>query len=250
MLLEPAGGGVVRTPSGRFLRLQDPPPGLAAALAGGRVDDAAAAEYADLLTAELVAREGRDADRRWPAARRDVCLVGAGETVDALAEALSGWGIEPVAGGPDGLAAPPRLVIAVAETPRERAHWGELDTLPARGIAWLRGYREGETCFVDPLAVTTGDPGSEQVRRRRLAASSVPRELAVWQRAVASAPAPLPVAARTLLLARVLTVALAWAQDAPALDAFRRTLWKLVAPSMTITEHPVLGYDEPPAGRR
>lgn len=243
VLLGPAGDGVVRTRSGRFLRLEDPPAGLADALAGGRAGDSAASEYADRLRTELAARECRDADERWPAERRGVRLIGAGETVDALTKALPGCAI-------DGRAPRPQLVIAVAETPRERAHWAELDTYPARGVAWLRAYREGATCFVDPIAVTTDDPGSEQVRRRRLAASPVPRELAAWQRTVASAAAPLPVAARTLLLARVLTVALAWAQDAPALEAYRRTLWRLGTSSMTITEHSLLGYDEPPVGRR
>ncbi|MFD0802624.1 hypothetical protein ACFQZU_15035, partial [Streptomonospora algeriensis] len=70
-------------------------------------------------------------------------------------------------------------------------------------------------------------------------------ELAAWQRSASHAPPALPAAARILLLGRILTVALAWAQETDELARFRTTLWKYVSASATATEHTVLGYPEP-----
>ncbi|WP_017627594.1 hypothetical protein [Nocardiopsis chromatogenes] len=258
-LIGPDGTGAVRTSSGRFLRLQNPAPGLIGALTGtpdqgtGGTGGGESGAYAERLAAEMSAREADDAERRWPSARRDVALVGKGAPVDALADALNGWGLS-ATHVPDAAELradrPWDLVIAYADSPRERAGWDTLDRLPERGTAWLRAHREGGVCFVDPIAVSADDPTAEQVRRRRLAASPVPGELDAWQRGAAASPHasdPLPSAACTLLTGRVLTVALAWAQQAEALEGYRGTLFKLVAATGALSEHPVLGYDAPPA---
>ncbi|MBV2364170.1 hypothetical protein ACFPZ0_00185 [Streptomonospora nanhaiensis] len=254
VLVDHDGTGVVRTSSGTFLRLRHPPAGLVGALSGAPADDPEAGAYAEKLAAQMAAREDADAERRWPSARRGVGLVGHGAPVEALADALTGWGVSPARLSADAAASgrgrpgrPWDLVIAYADSPAERARWDLLDTLPGEGVAWLRAYREGGVCFVDPISLTPGDPTAEQVRRRRLAASPVPRQLDAWQRAAAGPRDELPPAARTLLAGRILTVALAWAQQADTLEGYRNTLWRLVASTGTLSEHPVLAYDPPPA---
>ncbi|MDA2811904.1 hypothetical protein O4J56_14770 [Nocardiopsis sp. RSe5-2] len=259
------GTGAVRTSSGRFLRLQNPAPGLVRALTGAPEEDAGGAgegedggdtggaAYAHRLAAEMASREADDAERRWPAERRNVALIGHGAPVDALADALDGWGLSATR-FPDAADLPADqgwdLVIGYADSPRERAGWDTLDTLPERGTAWLRAYREGTVCFVDPIAVSTDDPTAEQVRRRRLAASPVPGELDAWQRGAAAsprAPEPLSPAASTLLTGRMLTVALAWAQRSDTLEGYRSMLFMFVAATGALSEHPVLAYDAPSA---
>ncbi|MBB4932795.1 hypothetical protein F4561_003615 [Lipingzhangella halophila] len=267
VLIDGDGTGSVRTLAGRFLRLRSPPPGLLDALAGTAGGEEASSAYADRLTEAMAARELDDAERRWPARRRDVVLVGDGPVLDALAEALGELGADitrqrggtedaadgpaPSAVAPDSEAAPEagperrRLVVAFAETPADRAEWAAFDSLPEHGTAWLGGYREGDNCFVDPIRLSADDPTARQVQKRRLAASPVPRELAAWQRSATHAPPELTAAARTLLIGRMLTVALAWAQESDDLTRFRSSLWKYVSASATATEHTVLGYPEP-----
>ncbi|KIH99554.1 hypothetical protein LP52_06660 [Streptomonospora alba] len=264
VLVDGDGTGAVRTPAGRFLRLRFPPPGLLDALAGTAGGEEASSAYADRLTEAMAARERDDAERRWPARRRDVVLLGGGPVLDALAEALGELGADitrhrggtadepaPSAVAPDSGIAPEagpgcrRLVVAFAETPAERAGWAAFDSLPEQGTAWLGGYREGDNCFVDPIRLSADDPTADQVQKRRLAASPVARELAAWQRSASHAPPALPAAARTLLIGRMLTVALAWAQETDELARFRTSLWKYVSASATATEHTVLGYPEP-----
>ncbi|GAA1456735.1 hypothetical protein NE857_18015 [Nocardiopsis exhalans] len=270
-IVDSAGTGVVRTSSGRFLRLVSPPDDLPDVLGGASSADGKTAAYAEALRAKVSAREEEDAQHRWPGPRREVALIGTGPLVDAVAEALTGWGAavtrhtdgDALLDSIDGAAASDRpdsgtaglrgegtppwgLVIAYADSPAERLGWDRLDALPGQGVAWLRAYREGENCFVDPLSLDGDDPGAEQVYRRRLAASFVPRELDTWRRA-AVACAPPSAAAHTLMTGRLLTLALAWAQGADALEGYRGTLWKLVPATGTISEHPVLAYDPPPS---
>ncbi|GAA4912692.1 hypothetical protein [Streptomonospora salina] len=270
VLIDGDGTGSVRTPAGRFLRLQSPPSGLIDTLTGATGGEEASSAYADRLTEVMAARERGDAERRWPAGRRDVVLLGGGPVLDVLAEVLGelGAGItrnrggtaDAAADGPAPSAAAPgseaaieagpgrrRLVVAFAETPAERADWAAFGSLPEHGTAWLGGYREGDNCFVDPIRLSADDPTADQVQKRRLAASPVPRELAAWQRSATRAPPALPAAARTLLIGRMLTVALAWAQETDELTRFRTSLWKYVSASATATEHTVLGYPEPHA---
>ncbi|GAA1530839.1 MAG: hypothetical protein ACTMKZ_00665 [Brevibacterium aurantiacum] len=250
ILLDHAGAGVARTASGRFLRLQSPPPRLVGTLAGTDEGTTQSREHAADLSAELQAREAADAQIRWPARRRQVVLIGTGEVPDDVAAALQQWEVcvtrhrnadEFDAARDQGS----DLVIAYAAVPADRDAWAGLDRLPKAGTAWLRAYREGEICFVDPVSVTEDDPTSEHVRRRRLAASLVPEELAAWQAAAPTSNAPLPVAARAWCVARILSVAAAWAQDTPEVERYRRTLWKLVPATGTKSEHPVIAYPTP-----
>ncbi|MFD0776219.1 hypothetical protein ACFQZ2_19985, partial [Streptomonospora algeriensis] len=94
VLVDGEGTETVRTASGRFLRLKSPPPGLLDALAGAPGRDEAASAYIDRLTEAMTARERDDAERRWPARRRGVVLLGDGPITDALAEALAELGAE------------------------------------------------------------------------------------------------------------------------------------------------------------
>jgi hypothetical protein len=269
VIVDSGGSGVVRTSSGRFLSLVSPPPGLLDVLGGASEGDGDAAAYAEMLRARMSALEEEDAQHRWPGPRREVALVGGGPIIDAVADALTGWGAAVTRhtdgeallasmggaidddGGDSGTAGPPEegvrpwgLVVAYADSPAERLGWDRLDALPSRGVAWLRAYREGANCFVDPICLDGGDPGAEQVYRRRLAASFVPRELDTWRRAAVAA-APPSAAAHTLMTSRLLTLALAWAQGSKALGSYRGTLWKLVPATGAISEHPVLAYDPP-----
>ncbi|WP_304454809.1 hypothetical protein [Nocardiopsis sp. YSL2] len=271
VIVDSADTGVVRTSSGRFLRLVSPPPGLLDVLGGASAGDGEAASYAEALRATMSSHEEEDAQCRWPRPRREVALVGRNPLVDAVAEALADCGArltrhtdgEALLAATDGAiggdrgdqgADGPRaegpwpwgLVVAYADSPAERVGWDRLDALPGQGVAWLRAYREGENCFVDPICLTGDDPGAEQVYRRRLAASFVPRELDTWRRAAVADTPPSP-AARTLLTSRLLTMALAWAQESDTLEHHRGTLWKLVPATGTVSEHPVLSYDPPPA---
>lgn len=260
VLVDAQGTEVVRVSSGRFLRLQAPPSALLDVLAGIPGGDEGSVAYAERLRSVVASREDEEAQRRWPGMRRGVAVVGEGPIVDSTAEALAGWGVA-VTRHPDPQALFDMLaehdqswslVIAYADSPAERVGWERLDTLPGRGLAWLRAYREGENCFVDPICVSEDDPGAEQVSRRRRAASQAPRELLSWQGAAgvagrAGTAEPMSPAESTLLLGRLLTVALAWAQDSGTLGAYRATLWKLVPATGTISEHTVLSYEEPPA---
>ncbi|OQO94962.1 hypothetical protein B1813_02535 [Saccharomonospora piscinae] len=252
VLIDADGTGLVRTADGRFLRLRSVPPGLPDILRGTRDGGDDVAAYARRLREELLSREEAHAQARWPAARRRVVLLGRGTVVEDLAEALREWGVTPVrhADAAALLAAchvesvPWDVVIGYADSPAERAGWDRLDDLPGRGTTWVRAYREGEVCFVDPVASRGEDPGSEQVRRRRLAASPVPREFEAWQNAAAES-GPLPWTARSLLVSRVLAVLLAWAHGPDTVRSYRTTLWKFVPATATISEHPILAYPPP-----
>lgn len=253
VLVRPDGTAVVRTAAGRFLRLQSLPPGLLGVLAQGSDGDDQALEYLNALRVELFSREAGDSEARWPTARKTVDLIGTGAVIDELAHVLSGWGVDAhrYITGDDLFSARQEdpggegLVIAYAASPAERTGWDRLDRLSQVGTAWLRAYCEGENCFVDPISLAVDDPSSEQVRRRRVAASLVPDELEAWQRAGSTDAAPLPSGARILLVGRILAVALAWAQQTDMLLDYRRTLWKFASATGTLSEHPVLAYPPP-----
>lgn len=263
------GSTVLRTAAGRFLRVQGPPLPLAQVLAGTAAGSDDTEEVLAHLGDEITSRELADARERWPADKQDVALVGTGPVIDAVAAALEGWGLSPrrFASAPhavDSLAdtsdqsaagGRPNLVIACADTLGDRAGWLDLDRLPLQGTAWLRAHREGEVCYVDPLSTSPHDAGSDQVLRRRLAASIAPGPFAVWHAAEPQQTGPLQPAATLLVSARLLTVAVAWARGGAEVDEYRRTLWKLVPATGQVTQHTVLGYDAPhvpasPAPRR
>ncbi|MGO3326469.1 hypothetical protein [Gordonia sp. (in: high G+C Gram-positive bacteria)] len=243
------GDIVLRTATGRFHHLVDPPAGVVAHLAGttaaepsrtaSEVDD-----YIGRLRAEITYREQTDAQTRWPDDRRDVGVIGSGAVASDIAEALTQIGVRiqrhdrADALDPAAVA----LVVAVADGPTE---WGALDELPRRGVAWLRAYREGSVWFVDPIATSSDDPSARQVARRRLAASPVPRHVRAWRQRTRPDPPDLTVVERIRVADRILGVALAWAQDDPLLDVHRRTLWTYVSATGRTREHPVLSYPAP-----
>lgn len=256
VLSAPDGSTVLRLSSGRFLRVQAPPPGLLPALADDAQGTHETAEYVQVLRDTITTRETADAETRWPSQRRVVGLTGEAKVMDDVAHALQEWGVEPrrfatahqlledrqrrlQSAGTDF-----SLVISYADAPRDRVDWQRLDELPTSGCAWLRAYREGQICFIDPLSINGEDPNSEQVRRRRLAATPTPGLFTTWHDAVAPAE-PLTTAAQVLVSARLLTTALAWAQTEQTLGRLRSTLWKLVPATGQISEHTVIGYDAP-----
>ncbi|WP_058234296.1 hypothetical protein [Devriesea agamarum] len=255
-LMSEDGKGVVRTASGQFLRLQTPPADLIATLTNPTDHTATEPEadeptraHATRLQHEIAAREIREADNRWPQTRRNVAITGTGDIPEKLAAALLDWGITahciPTASDLDLTDTHWDLVIGYATGPSEREAWSRLDQLPRNGTAWLRAYREGHVCYVDPIAITEHDPTSTQVTKRRLAASPVPAELAAWQRTAPDEPNPLPLTAHTWLLGHILTVALSWAQNAPDCERYRYTLWKHVPAAGTTDEHTIIAYPAP-----
>lgn len=256
VLPAPDGSAVLRLSSGRFLRVQEPPPDLLGVLAGESRETDETDEYVQLLQHEIATRETADAETRWPPQQRTVGLVGQGPMIDAIAQALQGWDVDL-----QQFITPRQLledreqrqrnadidyslVIAYADSPCERIDWNHLDELPQSGCAWLRAYREGQICFVDPLSTSGEDPGSEQVLRRRLAANPTPSLFSTWHEAVGHAE-PLTVSAQALLTGRLLTAAVTWTQAGEATGPLRSTLWKFVPATGRISEHTVLGYDAP-----
>jgi len=210
---------------------------------------AAASAYRDRLVREVRDRERADDERRWPSARRRIGVVGTGVLTDEIARALGAWGAR-VGRGVSGAEARDSLalVISVSDGASERRDHAVLDDLLATGTARLRVYREGECVLVDPLAVDVTDITATQVARRRIAASTVPGALGAWQRHGPVADQPTDSATVSLVTARVLTMALAWAQDDEALPRLCTTLWKLVPALGRVTEHSVLPYPAPYPG--
>ncbi len=245
---------VVHLSSGRLVRIQDRPDGLESLLGAGDLGAAADldAEYLRRLAEEIRSDEAAARAERWPEHRREVLLIGpAGDVLDALETALGAWGADVRRAAPGSEPGPvsgpgPGLTVLYAEDARLRDAWPAWESRATDGTARIRAYREGDTVFVDPIAVEADDPTAEQVIGRRVAASTAPDELEAWIATAAEPPYPLDAAARTLLTARVLELAVAWARAEPTLDALRRTLWKLVAPSGSIGLHPLLPYPETP----
>lgn len=240
------GRAVVRMRTGRFAVLGDKPVGLEDALSWTSFTEDER-DYLARLTAELEARDSADDHARWPRDRRTIGVLGAGRILDELTGILSLWGVHVIRFDAD--ADPPRaatLVLAYADSAAERSAWHRFDDLPGRGVAWLRAYREGECLLIDPLSLSRADATSEQVSRRRVAASLSPLEVDAWQRSTTAPTAPLDTATCALAVARLLQMLLSWAQSSEALPALRRTLWKFVPATGAVTEHTVLAYPEAP----
>ncbi|WP_052852664.1 hypothetical protein [Streptomyces avicenniae] len=184
----------------------------------------------------------------WPAARRDVRLVGAPALTGPLAAHLRAEGAAPRQAEPDeaGEAADghPAAVVWCLDGPVPPGLWDAADRLPGRGIAWLRCHREGWQAYVEPLAATAGDVTSAHVRARRLAATPAHRELAAYWSGPRTSGAPfhLTAPAAGLLAALLADDLTRWATDTPATGGLpaRRRLRRVDLRTLTVTEHPVL----------
>lgn len=236
---------LLRLRTGRLLAVDAPPRDLHDALAAEPAEHDHSGDVPRLIR-EVQERERDDEERRWPRARRDVAVVGAGVLAEEIARVLADWGAVVTrtasAAEPHGDAA---LVVSIADGAEERRDRALLDDLPAAGVARLRVYREGECVFVDPLAADEHDATAAQVSRRRVAAGTAPAALTAWHEHGPASDQPLDAATVALVTSRVLTLAVAWAQDDDALPRLRTTLWKLVPALGRTTEHPVLAYPAP-----
>ncbi|MEV1012010.1 hypothetical protein [Streptomyces sp. NPDC049881] len=251
----PGRGLAVRTADGEFLSVRTgraDPEALAHRLTGavpGGQDaalDRVLRAFEDAGYTGDAGRTGSAASRvPWPAARRDVRLLGDPALTGPLAAYLRAEGAEPRLAEPAALAdGEPAAVVWCLDGPVPDGLWDAADRLPAQGIAWLRCHREGWQAYVEPLAAAPGDVTSAHVRARRLAATPAHRELAAYWRGPRTAGEPVrltPTAAGLLaaLLADDLT---RWATDAtdPGGLPARRRLRRVDLRTLTVTEHPVL----------
>ncbi|MEU9554219.1 hypothetical protein [Streptomyces fumanus] len=251
----PGRGLAVRTADGEFLGVRTADADEDALLA--RLSGAAQAppdgELARLVRAfdeaGYLAEEARSPG--WPAARRDVRLLGAPALTGPLAAHLRDLGAAPRAAEPgrspvtldDLLEGDPAAVVWCLDGPVPDGLWAAADRLPERGVAWLRCHREGWQAYVEPLAAGPGDVTSAQVRARRLAATPAHRELAAYWSGprTSGLPVPLGAPAAGLLAALLADDLTRWATatdpgDLPA----RRRLRRVDLRTLTVTEHPVL----------
>ncbi|MEW1902752.1 hypothetical protein [Streptomyces sp. NPDC086147] len=264
----PGRGLAVRTAEGEFLTVRT-----------GRADE-------DALLALLSGAPGTPADEelrrvvrgfeeagyladaarppRWPAARRDVRLLGDPALTGPLAAHLTALGAAPrttpltprttsaaSAASPPGteelLDGDPAAVVWCLDGPVPDGLWDAADRLPEHGTAWLRCHREGLRAYVEPLAAVPGDVTAAHVRARRLAATPAHRELAAYWSGprTSGGPVPLSVPAAALLAALLADDLARWATGAPdgtgatGVPA-RRRLRQVDLRTLTVTEHPVL----------
>ncbi|RZB14373.1 hypothetical protein StrepF001_38440 [Streptomyces sp. F001] len=195
-------------------------------------------------------------DSQWPAARRDIRVLGDSVLTEPLAAQLAALGARPLTteaatasgrspvGVEDLLDGDPSAVVWCLDGPVPDGLWDAADTLPGHGVAWLRCHREGWQAYVEPVAAAPGDVTSAHVRSRRLAATAAHRELAAyWSGSRTSgAPVRLTPPAATLLAALLADDLTRWATGAPdqaGLPA-RRRLRCVDLRTLTVTEHPVL----------
>ncbi|CAL9334042.1 hypothetical protein SUDANB105_00132 [Streptomyces sp. enrichment culture] len=256
----PGRGLAVRTADGEFLsvRTQDADQGsLLSLLSGAAVvplDDEVdrvvkAFEQAGYLTDEPQHAE-------WPAARRDVRLLGDPALTEPLAAHLAALGAEPRTAPAvtasdtspgeieDLLDGDPAAVVWCLDGPVPDGLWEAADRLPEHGVAWLRCHREGWQAYVEPLAAAPGDVTAAHIRARRLAATPAHRELAAYWSGprTSGAPVRLTVPAAALLAALLADDLGRWATGAPDTAGLpaRRRLRRVDLRTLTVTEHPVL----------
>ncbi|MEU1850915.1 hypothetical protein ABZ499_16955 [Streptomyces sp. NPDC019990] len=192
----------------------------------------------------------------WPAARRDIRILGDPVLTEPLAAQLAALGARPrttgavpAAGGSpvaveDLLDGGPCAVVWCLDGPVPDGLWDAADTLPDHGVAWLRCHREGRQAYVEPVAAAPGDVTSAHVRSRRLAATPAHRELAAYWSGPRTSGTPVRL---TPPAAALLTSLLAddlgrWATGAPDTAGLpaRRRLRRVDLRTLTVTEHPVL----------
>jgi hypothetical protein len=196
----------------------------------------------------------------WPAARRDVRILGDPVLTEPLAAQLTALGARPrttatptASGQPpvsveDLLDGQPSAVVWCLDGPVRHGLWDAADRLPAHGVAWLRCHREGCQAYVEPLAAAPGDVTSAHVRSRRLAATPAHRELAAYWAGprTSGTPVRLTPPAATLLTALLADDLDRWATGAPDAGGLpaRRRLRRVDLRTLTVTEHPVLPVPE------
>ncbi|MFH0241490.1 hypothetical protein ACGRHY_03425 [Streptomyces sp. HK10] len=191
----------------------------------------------------------------WPAARRNIRLLGDPVLTEPLAAHLTALGARPrTASAPAPGASPgglgdllredPAAVVWCLDGPVPDGLWDTADRLPAHGVAWLRCHREGRQAYVEPPAAAPGDVTSAHVRARRLAATPAHRELAAYWSGprTSGAPGRLTPHAAGLLAALLADDLLRWATGAPEETGLpaRRRLRRVDLRTLTVTEHPVL----------
>ncbi|MFE7897827.1 hypothetical protein ACFU3E_09940 [Streptomyces sp. NPDC057424] len=256
----PGRGLAVRTPEGEFLSVRT----------GGAEENA----LRPLLTGASAAPVDEELERvvlafeeagylaeeppgsAWPAARRNIRILGDPALAGQLAVQLAALGARPrptpdatVPGTSpvdieDLLDGDPAAVVWCLDGPVPDGLWDAADSLPDHGVAWLRCHREGWQAYVEPVAAAPGDVTSAHVRSRRLAATPAHRELAAYWSGPRTSGTPVrpAVPALTLLAALLADDLSRWATGAPGTAGLpaRRRLRCVDLRTLTVTEHPVL----------
>ncbi|MFF5638008.1 hypothetical protein [Streptomyces sp. NPDC012825] len=251
----PGRGLAVRTAEGGFLGVRTGHADENALLSLLSGDHAASADEELRRVARGFEEAGYLADAarrpRWPAARRDVRLLGDPALTGPLAAHLTALGAAPrttpAASPPeteDLLDGDPAAVVWCLDGPVPDGLWDAADRLPEHGVAWLRCHREGWQAYVEPLATAPGDVTAAHVRARRLAATPAHRELAAYWSGprTSGEPVRLTVPAAALLAALLADDLARWATgapDAPGVPA-RRRLRHVDLRALTVTDRPVL----------
>ncbi|AQS65786.1 hypothetical protein [Streptomyces pactum] len=256
----PGRGLAVRTADGEFLgiRARDADEDALLSLLSGAAAAPADGELGRVVRAFHGAGYLTDGQQhpKWPAARRDVRLLGEPVLTEPLALHLAALGAEPrttpVRTAPDTsstktgdlLDGNPAAVVWCLDGPVPDGLWDAADRLPEHGVAWLRCHREGWQAYVEPLAAVPGDVTAAHVRARRLAATPAHRELAAYWSGPRTSGAPVRLTAPAAgLLAALLADDLGrWATGAPETAGLpaRRRLRCVDLRNLTVTEHPVL----------
>jgi hypothetical protein len=256
----PGRGLAVRTAEGEFLTVRTREAGESALLSLLSGDSTAPTDEDLNRVVEAFEQAGYLTDEprppRWPAARRDIRLLGDPILTRPLAANLAAMGAEPrtapaVAAADlsplqiaDLLAGGPAAVVWCLDGPVPAGLWNAADRLPEHGVAWLRCHREGWQAYVEPLAAGPGDVTSAHVRARRLAATPAHRELAAYWNGprTSGAPVRLGVPGAALLAALLADDLGRWATGAADTAGFpaRRRLRRVDLRTLSVTEHPVL----------
>ncbi|KAF3463409.1 hypothetical protein [Streptomyces sp. Tu 3180] len=260
----PGRGLAVRTPEGEFFGVRT----------GGADKDVLLSRLTGVTTGPVdeeldrVVRAFEEAgylaegpqDPQWPAARRDVRILGDPVLTEPLAAQLAALGARPrtteAVPAPDGspvavedlLDGEPAAVVWCLDGPVPDGLWDAADRLPDHGVAWLRCHREAWQAYVEPVAAAPSDVTSAHVRSRRLAATPAHRELAAYWSGPRTSGTPVRLAppAATLLAALLADDLGRWATGAPDTAGLpaRRRLRRVDLRTLTVTEHPVLPVPE------
>ncbi|MFF9077025.1 hypothetical protein ACF1A9_32845 [Streptomyces sp. NPDC014872] len=235
----PQRGLAVRTPDGRFLRVNTGTADEKELLA--HLTNGGAANPRLLPLAQAFEEAGYTARTQAPAPLdgRTVVVLGDPELTEPLTRCVRDAGAD--VRGDLRVTEPHRTaVVWCLNKPAAEGIWEKADELPRRGTAWLRCHREGVHAWLEPLACGPGDVTSGHVRLRRLAATPAYRELAAyWAGHATPDETPGHSQASAALTAALLTADLiTWANGAPL--PVRRRLRRIDLRDLNVTEHPVL----------